>query len=158
MRLALPLVLLLACAHSPPPPPGPRPLTGANTIVHAAARVELRVLYEVQPDRAVRVVVDLEASGSGSVGKLDLDIQADGFLVDGPATWSGELAAGAREQPAFLLRPQAGPTGWLKVRWRRGDSEAAVFAAFLIGPDEIRPCQAADEACKSVRDPAAPAG
>lgn len=156
MRLVLPLALLLACAHSPPPPPGPRALSGTNTISKDAATLEIRVGYVARPDHKIDLVIDLAGTGTGTVGPIDLEIKTDRFDLEGAATWNGEVAAGAKQQHTVVLRPQTDGVGWLKVRWRRGDGEGAVFAPFLIGPDEIRPCQAADEACKDVRDPDPP--
>jgi hypothetical protein len=153
MRLVLPLVLLLACAHSPPPPPGPRPLAGVSTTVHGPATLELRLLYAVQPDRSVHIVAELKGTGTGSVGPVEIAVKADKFLIDGDAGWRGEVAAGAEARPTVVLRPQGDGTGWVKVTSRIANGESSAFFPFLITPDEIRPCQAADEACKDVRDP-----
>ncbi len=74
-------------------------------LVRNAATLGLRFHYEVAADRALTLHVEVQGGGTGSVGTVELAVKADGFVVDGAASWRGELAAGGHEEPRFILRP-----------------------------------------------------
>lgn len=148
MRLPCLLALLLAtsCAHSPPPPPGPRPLGHDVNLARNAATLGLRFHYEVAADRALTLHVEVQGGGSGSVGTVELAVKADGFVVDGAASWRAELAAGGHEEPRFVLRPTA--TGVATVTLdhaivgaMQGDP---VVLRFKVDGDKIAPCATSD--------------
>ena len=153
MRLTLLLapLLALACAHSPAPPPGPRPLGMNASVARDDATLDLRFRYEVAADRTLTLLVDLVATGEGSVGPMRVDLRADNLEVTGGAGWSGELVAGAQATERFLLRPQAHGVGVATVEYGPADAATRelVVLRFLVTADELRPCQAADEACKA---------
>lgn len=142
--------LLLGCAHSPEPPPGPRPLGNDATLMHGEASLAVRFSYEVGADRGLTLLIDLTASGTGSVGTVELAVASQGFVVDGAATWSGEVPAGTRTTQRVLLRPGADGVGTIEVRHGITGAPAndPVVFRFLIDSEQIRPCQPADEACK----------
>ncbi len=153
MRLTplLSLILALACAHSPAPPPGPRPLGMNASLARNAATLDLRFRYEVAADRTLTLLVDLGATGSGSVGPVRLELHADGLEVVGDASWSGELVAGTQTVQRFVLRPQADGVGRVTVEYGPADAATReqVALSFLITAEQVRPCQAADAACKA---------
>ena len=71
MRLPCLLAVLLAtllppgCAHSPPPPPAPRPLGHDVNLARNDATLALRFRYELAQDRALTLLVGVQAGGSG---------------------------------------------------------------------------------------------
>lgn len=152
MRLLwlLPPLLVLACAHSPEPPPGPRPLGMNASLVRDDATLDLRFRYEVAADRTLTLLVDLAAAGAGSVGPVRIDVRAEGLELVGDPSWTGELVAGTHEIRRFVLRPQANGVGHVTVEYSPVDAATReqVALKFLISAEELRPCQAADEACK----------
>lgn len=148
MRLPVLLAVLLAasCAHSPPPPPGPRPLGHDVNLARNDATLALRFRYEVAADRALTLLVAVESGGSGSVGAVELTVKPDGFVVDGAASWRGQLAAGGREEPRFVLRPVT--TGIASVTVDHAIVGALqgepVVLRFKIASDKIWPCATSD--------------
>ncbi len=147
-------LLALACAHSPEPPPGPRPLGMNASLARNDATLDLRFRYEVDADRTLTLLVDLAAAGSGSVGPVRIDVRAENFGLLGDLGWSGELVAGTRATRRFTLVPHAaavGRVGHVTVEYGPVDATTReqVALKFLISADQIRPCQAADEACKA---------
>ncbi len=152
MRVAsLLLALALGCAHSPPPPPGPRPLGHDASLVHGEATLAVHFAYEVGADRGLTLLIELVGGGTGSVGTVELAVTSTGFVVDGAATWSGEVPAGTRTTQRVLLRPGADGVGTVEVRHGITGAPAndPVVLRFLISAEEVRPCQPADEACKT---------
>jgi hypothetical protein len=149
LLLSLPLLALLACAHSPAPPPGPRPLGMDGSLLRGEARVDLRFRYEVVAPRELTLLVELGATGSGSVGAVRVAVEAEGFEVVGDPSWTGELVAGVKETRRFVLRPRADGVGTLTIAYGMVDAPAPelVPLRFLTTPEQIRPCQAADEEC-----------
>lgn len=150
LTLLLPLLALLACAHSPPPPPGPRPLGHDANLMRNDAALALRFRYEVAAPRELTLLVELGATGSGSVGPVRVAVEPGAFELVGEASWSGELVAGATQTQRFLLRPRADGVAALTITYGLADADAApeqVPLRFLITPEQIRPCQAADEEC-----------
>lgn len=148
MRLPVLLAVLLAasCAHSPPPPPGPRPLGHDVDLARNDATLALRFRYEVAADRALTLLVAVLSGGSGSVGAVEIAVKPDGFEVDGAASWRGELAAGGREEPRFVLRPVT--TGIASVTVEHAIVGALqgepVVLRFKISSDKIWPCATSD--------------
>ena len=144
-------LLALACAHSPEPPPGPRPLGMNASLARNDATLDLRFRYEVATDRTLTLLVDLAAAGSGSVGPVRVDVRAKNLELVGDPVWSGELVAGTQATPRFMLRPQANGVGDVTVEYGPVDATTReqVALKFLISAEQVRPCQAADEACKA---------
>lgn len=154
MRLSLlPLLAVLACAHSPAPPPGPRPLGHDASLARNKATLDLRFRYEVTAVRELTLLVELGAAGTGSVGPVRLLVQPGGFELVGEAgrtgEWTGELVAGVKETRRFVLHPRADGVANVTIEYGLVDAGALeqVPLRFLITPEQIRPCQAADEAC-----------
>lgn len=149
LSLLLPILALFACAHSPAPPPGPRPLGMDGSLMRGEATLGLRFRYEVVTARELTLLVELGAAGSGSVGPVRVAVQAEGFEVVGEPGWSGELVAGVSETRRFVLRPRADGVGRVTIEYGLADAAALeqVPLRFLTTPEQIRPCQAADEAC-----------
>lgn len=152
MRLPCLLAVLLAvllppgCAHSPPPPPGPRPLGHDVNLARDDATLALRFRYELAQDRALTLLVGVQAGGSGSVGAVEVAVKAEGFVVDGAASWRGELAAGGREEPRFVLRPTATGVATITVDHAivgamQGDP---VVLRFKVDGDQVWPCATSD--------------
>ena len=152
MRLAclLAALLTLGCAHSPAPPPGPRPLGGDANLMRGDATLAVRLRYEVASARSIVLLIELAGSGSGSVGAVEVELAPDGFALDGPATWTGEVAAGRREDLRFPLTLTAGKLGRVTVTQGIVGAPAndPVVLRFVIEDDEIRACQASEEACQ----------
>lgn len=151
MRLVAVLMLLtLGCAHSPAPPPGPRPLGGDANLMRGDATLAARLRYEPTGARSIVLLVDLEARGAGSVGVVEVEVAPGGFAVDGPAKWTGEVAAGARQEVRFPLRLVANKVARVTVTFGMVGAEAVKLheARFLREDDEIRACQVSEEACR----------
>lgn len=144
-------LLALACAHSVEKSPGPRPLGMNASLARNDATLDLRFHYEVAPDRTLTLLVDLAAAGSGSVGPVRVDVRAENLELVGDPGWSGELVAGNRATHRFVLRPQANGVGHVTVEYGLVDAaiREQVALKFLISAEQVRPCQAADEACKA---------
>lgn len=162
MRLVAVLMLLtLGCAHSPAPPPGPRPLGGDANLMRGDATLAARLRYEPTDARSLVLLVDLEGKGTGSVGPIAVGVAPDGFEIDGPSTWTGEVAAGARQELRFPLRLIADKFASVTVTFGMVGAEAVTLheARFLREDDEIRACQASEEACRGPGEapPASPA-
>lgn len=162
MRLTAVLVLLaLGCAHSPAPPPGPRPLGGDASLMRGDATLAARLRYEPTGARGLVLLVDLEAKGTGSVGPITVGVAPGGFEVDGPSTWNGEVAAGARQELRFPLRLVADKLARVTVTFGMVGAEAVKLheARFLSEDGEIRACQVSEEACREPGEaaPASPA-
>ena len=148
MRLPGLLAVLLAssCAHSPPPPPGPRPLGHDVNLARNAATLALRFRYEVAADRALTLLTEVKAGGSGSVGTVELAVMAEGFVVEGAASWRGELAEGGREEPRFVLRPTT--IGVASVTVDHAIAGALqgepVVLRFRVSGEKVTPCATSD--------------
>lgn len=151
MRVAplLPLALLLACAHSPAPPPGPRPLGNDVNLARSDAALELRFRYEAAADRSVTLLVDLHATGPGSMGPVELAVTGENFVVAGDAGWTGEVPADTRATRSFVLRPQTDGLARATLEYRTSAAQERLRFGFVIEPDLARPCQPADAVCKA---------
>ena len=151
MRLAAILMLvLLGCAHSPAPPPGPRPLGGGGTLIRGDATLAVGLRYEPTGARSLVLLVELAAKGTGSVGPVTVGVMPSGLEVDGPATWTGEVTAGARQELRFPLRLVAAKVARVTVTFGLvGASAVQVHEARFLSEDEqLRACQASEEACR----------
>lgn len=150
MRVAplLSLALFLACAHSPAPPPGPRPLGNDVNLARTDAALELRFRYEAAADRSVTLLVDLHAVGPGSMGPVKLVVAGENFVVEGDASWAGEVPADTRATRSFLLRPQADGVARATLEYNTTAAQERVQFGFVIEPGAARPCQPADAVCK----------
>jgi hypothetical protein len=159
MRLALLAVsLVLGCAHSPAPPPGPRPLGSDASLARGEATLSVRFGYEVASARSLALLVDLDAGGAGSVGMVEIAIAPEGFTIDGPARWSGELTAGAGKQLRFPLRMIADRVARVTITHGIAGAPAndPVVFRFLVEDEQLRACQASEEACKEPGSTPAP--
>ena len=160
MRLArlFAVILVLGCAHSPAPAPGPRPLGGNADLARGEARLSVRFSYEVASAHSLALLVDLDASGTGSVGTVEIAMVPDGFTIGGPARWSGELAAGNGKQLRFPLHVIADKVARVTITHGIAGAPAndPVVFRFLVEDDEIRACQASEEACKEPGSSPAP--
>ena len=148
MRLPCLLAALLAlsCAHSPTPPPGPRPLGHDVNLSRGEATLGLRFRYEVAADRSLALLVELQSGGSGSVGAVELGVKPEGFVVEGAASWQGELAPGGRHEQRFVLRPTTAGVATVTIDHAivgvlKGDP---VVLRFRVDGDDVRPCAASD--------------
>jgi len=151
MRLAAVLmVVALGCAHSPTPPPGPRPLGGGGSLMRGDATLAVSLRYETADARSLVLLVELAAKGAGSVGPVTVGVMPHGLEVDGPATWTGEVTAGARQELRFPLRLVATSVARVTVTFGMvGASAVQVHEArFLTEDDQLRACQASEEACR----------
>lgn len=142
----LAVLLAASCAHSPAPAPGPRPLGHDVNLVRNAATLALRFRYEVAADRALTLYTEVKTGGSGSVGAVELAVKAEGFVVEGAASWRGELAEGAREEPRFILRPTAVGIATVTVDHAiAGATEGEpVVLRFKVSGDRVWPCATSD--------------
>lgn len=149
VALPLPLALLLACAHSPAPAPGPRPLGNDVNLARTDAALELRFRYEAAADRSVALLVDLHALGPGSMGPVKLAVVGENFVVEGDASWSGEVPADTRATRSFLLRARADGVARATLEYSTSAAQERVQFGFVIEPDGARPCQPADAVCRA---------
>ncbi len=152
MRLAAVLmVVALGCAHSPAPPPGPRPLGGDASLMRGDATLAARLRYEPTGARSLVLLVELVGKGIGSVGPITVGVAPAGFEVDGPSTWTGEAAAGARQELRFPLRLVADKFARVTVTFGMVGAEVVKLheARFLGEENEIRACQASEEGCRA---------
>jgi hypothetical protein len=152
MRLArlFAALLVLGCAHSPAPPPGPRPLGGDASLARGAARLSVRFSYEVASARSLALLVDLDASGTGTVGTVEIAMVPEGLTIAGPASWSGEVVAGTGKQLRFPLQLITDKVARVTITHGIAGAPAndPVVFRFVVEDEEIRACQASEEACK----------
>lgn len=151
----LALLVALGCAHSPAPAPGPRPLGMDVNLVHGPATLAVRFRYEVTAPRSVVLLVDLEAGGTGSVGQIELKVVPEGLTLEGPDTWAGEAATGAKTEARFALRAATDGVGRVTITHSIAGAAASdpVVVRFLLDEEETRACQASEEACRMPGDP-----
>jgi hypothetical protein len=145
------LVAALAlCACGPPPQAGPR-LAGVDSRAFIGdAEVVLRYRYEPHGPSALTFYVDAEAKGAAVPG-LGLKVELDGFeLVEGKASWSGELAAGASHTHEVQLRKSSTEVGTITAIATQADGVelARDSVRLLVVESDLRECRADDEACK----------
>lgn len=140
---------VLACAHSPAPPPGPRPLGMDASLARSEATLDLRFRYEVTSARELTLSIELGAAGTGSVGPVRVAVRSEDLEVVGESSWTGELVAGVKETRRFVLRPRADGVGRVTIEYGLADAATPeqVPLRFLSTPEQIRPCQSADEEC-----------
>lgn len=142
---ALALASLLACAHSPAPPPGPRPLTGAVQFSRGDATADLALRYELLGGRELEISAELRGGGSGSVGAVEIELRPDNFALSGPASWTGDAAAGERASNTWRLRATADGIARVEIRHGLAGTEPdSTVATFRVTPDAVRLCATAD--------------
>lgn len=157
MRLVALLVLvLLGCAHTPGPPPGPRPLRVGAPLGRGEARLTVALRYEPTGARSLVLLVDLAANDAASVGPVAIGVIPDGLEIDGPATWLGEVAAGAQKPLRFPMRLVADKVGRITLTYGVVSQEYIKLYEFRFLSEDagLRACQSSEAACRQPGEPA----
>ncbi|HEY0135750.1 MAG TPA: hypothetical protein VGB85_16815, partial [Nannocystis sp.] len=96
------------------------------------------------------LLVDLDASGTGTVGTVEIAMVPEGLTIAGPASWSGEVVAGTGKQLRFPLQLITDKVARVTITHGIAGAPAndPVVFRFVVEDEEIRACQASEEACK----------
>ena len=73
-------------------------------------------------------------------------MRTEGFVVEGAASWQGELPAGGRHEQRFVLRPTSTGVATVTIDHAivgvlKGEP---VLLRFRVDGDDVRPCAASD--------------